>query len=259
MTYFREVSDLFYQSQQPNRNSTYDYVKVKNFFRRAKIRDDFFKNLTGFSKYKIIGEERPEQVSEKVYGTPNLDWLILISNNIINVRTEWPLSNREFQKYLSRKYTNDELTQPHHYETLTILDTRGKLILSGGLVVDPSFTIKYFDESLTVPGPFQGELTYDSTIYTMDSTEIQFNSTTEGIVIAGTPGVMITLNPVKSITNYEYEVAMNDRKRNIYLLKSNYIQAALDDMREIMSYGFSSQYVDDKTKRGENYKILSPR
>lgn len=259
MTYFREVSDLLYQSQQPNRNSSLDYVRVKNLFRRAKIRDDFFKNLTAFQKYKIIGEERPEQVAEKVYGSPSFDWLVLTSNNVINVRTEWPLSNKELERYLSRKYDSDELIDTHHYETVTVTDNRGKLIISGGLHVDPTFSIKYFDESLTIPGPFQGELTYDSTIYTLDSTEIQFNSTTEGIVIAGTPGVMITLNPVRRITNYEYEVSLNDNKRNIFLLKPNYIQAALDDMREIMSYGFSTQYVDDNTKKGENLRILSPR
>ena len=73
MTYFREVSDLLYQSQQPNRNSSYDYARVKNLFRRAKIRDDFFQNATTFTKYKIIGEERPDQVAEKIYGSSEYD------------------------------------------------------------------------------------------------------------------------------------------------------------------------------------------
>ena len=82
MSYFREVSELLYQSQLPERNSAYDYVRVKNLFRRAKIRDDFFQNITVFSQYTIIGNERPEQVAEKIYGDPTYDWIVLISNNI---------------------------------------------------------------------------------------------------------------------------------------------------------------------------------
>lgn len=220
MTYFREVSDLLYQSQEPNRNSSYDYARVKNLFRRAKIRDDFFQNATAFTKYKIIGEERPEQVSEKVYGSPTYDWVVLISNNIINTRTEWPLSDAEFSNYLERKYTEAELESPHHYETTLVKDTRGKVIIPAGKIVDSNFSITYFDESI---------------------------------------GVSVTTNPVKMVSVYEYEIQQNDKKRNIYLLRPRYLQSVIDDMRRIMSYGFSSQYVDDNTKKGESSRILSPR
>jgi len=264
MTYFREVSDLLYQSQQPTRNSSFDYVKVKNFFRRAKIRDDFFKNVTAFTKYKITGEERPEQVSEKIYGTPSFDWLVLISNNIINVRTEWPLSDSEFTNYLYRKYTPEELSQTHHYETTTITDGRGKLIVPGGLIVDANFSAKYFDETIKVPGSIApgGSFTFDSNLIKFDSNLIRFNDTASGSGSSGGEtlvGSMVTTNPVRAISNYEYEIYLNDQKRNIFILKSRYLQAAIDDMREIMSYGFSTQYVNDKTKKGENLRVLSPR
>jgi hypothetical protein len=217
MTYFREVSDLLYQSQQPNRNSSYDYVRVKNLFRRAKIRDDFFQNATTFTKYKIIGEERPEQIAEKLYGSSTYDWVVLISNNIINLRTEWPLSDSEFSDYLERKYTEAELAQPHHYETTAVIDSRGKLIIPAGKIVDSNFSITYYD------------------------------------------GLSVTKNPVKMVSVYEYEIQQNDKKRNIYVLRNRYLQTAIDDMKRIMSYGFSSQYVNDSTKKGENLRVLSPR
>jgi len=220
MTYFREVSDLLYQSQQPNRNSSYDYVRVKNLFRRAKIRDDFFQNVVVFTKYKIIGNERPEQVAEKVHGSSTYDWVVLIANNILNIRTEWPLNDYEFENFIFRKYTSEQLYEVHHYETLTYYDSRGKLILPSGRQVDSNFSMTYFDEVL--------------------------NQTQ-------------TITPIKSVTNYEYEIQKNDAKRNIYVLRNNYLQTAIDDMREVMSYGFSSQYVDDNTKKGENLRILSPR
>lgn len=220
MTYFREVSDLLYQSQQPNRNSSYDYVRVKNLFRRAKIRDDFFQNAVVFTKYKIIGNERPEQVAEKVYGSSTYDWVVLISNNIINVRTEWTLNDYEFQNFVYRKYTEYNLHDIHHYETLDYYDSRGKLIVPAGKIVDSNFSVTYFDES--------------------------FNQT-------------LTISPKKSVSNYEYEVNKNEEKRNIYVLRNTYLQTAIDDMKDIMSYGFSSQYVDDLTKKGENLRILSLR
>ena len=217
MTYFREVSDLLYQSQQPNRNSSYDYARVKNLFRRAKIRDDFFQNATTFTKYKIIGEERPEQIAEKLYGSSTYDWVVLISNNIINIRTEWPLSDAEFSDYLDRKYTQAELAAAHHYETTAVIDSKGKLVVPAGKIVDSNFSITYYDD------------------------------------------ISITKNPVKMVSYYQYEIEQNDKKRNIYVLRSRYLQTAIDDMKRIMSYGFSSQYVNDSTKKGENLRVLSPR
>jgi hypothetical protein len=255
MTYFREVSDLLYQSQQTNRNSSYDHTRVKNLFRRAKIRDDFFKNAAAFTKYKIVGEERPDQVAEKVYGSSEYDWVVLISNNILNIRTEWPLSDAEFSNYLERKYTEAELASAHHYETTLVTDSRGKMIVPAGKIVDSNFTVKYYDNDVKTSNTTTGSYTFDSTTTTFDSTLVRFNST-NSVSLTGT---LITKNPVKMVSVYEYEIQQNDKKRNIYILRPRYLQTAIDDMRRIMSYGFSSQYVDDGTKKGESSRVLSPR
>jgi len=254
MTYFREVSDLLYQSQQTNRNSAYDYARVKNLFRRAKIRDDFFQNATTFTKYKIVGEERPDQVAEKVYGSSTYDWVVLISNNILNIRTEWPLSDAEFSNYLERKYTEAELASAHHYETTLVTDSRGKMIVPAGKIVDSNFTVRYFDTNLGIEET-KVYYKFDSTNQTFDSAKLRINSTR----IVGSSGSYITKNPVKMVSVYEYEIQQNDKKRNIYILRPRYLQTAIDDIRRIMSYGFSSQYVDDNTKKGESSRILSPR
>lgn len=254
MTYFREVSDLLYQSQESNRNSSYDYTRVKNLFRRAKIRDDFFQNVTVFEKYKITGEERPDQIAEKFYGSSEYDWIILISNNILNLRTEWPLSDSEFSNYLERKYTEAELAAAHHYETTLVRDAKGKMIVPPGRIVDSNFTVTYFDTSLSVQEA-QEYYDFNSTNQTFDSTTLKINSTRT----VGSSGSYVTKNPVKMVSIYEYEIQQNDKKRNIYLLRPRYLQTAIDDMRRIMSYGFSSQYVDDNTKKGESSRVLSPR
>ena len=254
MTYFREVSDLLYQSQQPNRNSSYDYVRVKNLFRRAKIRDDFFQNAASFTKYKIIGEERPEQIAQKLYGSSTYDWIVLISNNIINIRTEWPLSDSEFSDYLERKYTQTELLEPHHYETTAVIDSRGKLIIPAGKIVDRNFSITY-DGGITSSQERNNTIRFDSSNVTFDSNLITLDASSTFYQVGNT----VTVTPVKMVSVYEYEIQQNDKKRNIYVLRNRYLQTAIDDIKRIMSYGFSSQYVDDSTKKGESLRVLSPR
>lgn len=219
MSYFSRVSDILYQSQFSDVTGSDDYIRAKNIFRRAKIRDDIFQSAVAFTKYKVIGEERPDQVAEKVYGNSAFDWVVLLSNNIINVRTEWPLSDSEIDDYIFRKYTQSQLSEPHHYETTSVFDSRGKLIIPTGKLVDSNFSVTYFDEIINTS---------------------------------------VTTTPVKSISNYEYEIKLNDNKRNIYTLRPRFLQTIIDDMEEIMSYGFSSQYVDNNTKKGENLRVLSP-
>ena len=67
-----------------------------------------------------------------------------------------------------------------------------------------------------------------------------------------------TLNPVVGISNYEYETRLNDEKRNIFILREEYVQQFLTDIREIMVYAESSEYVDERTAQTENTNITMP-
>jgi hypothetical protein len=69
----------------------------------------------------------------------------------------------------------------------------------------------------------------------------------------------LILQIVTSVSNYEFESRKNDDKRTIYVLRREYLQVVIDDMRELMTYKDSSQYVDRFTKKGANLRILSPR
>ena len=216
MGYFRELPNLLYPSYLSDKNSSLNYVEVKNLFRRVKLRDDLQNVITLFDKYEIPEGSRPELVAEEFYGSADLDWVVLLTAGIINVRDEWPLSDRDLYNYSLEKYGYDDLNATRHYETKQVKDSSGRLILPAGKVVDGTFTI---------PNP-------------ADPTA--------------------TLNPVVGISNYEYEVRKNDKKRSIYLLKPSYLQQFLNDMRDIMVYGQSSQYVDDYTARTENLNITLP-
>ena len=212
MGYFRELPNLRYPSFLPDKTSSLDFVEVKNVFRRAKLRDDLQNNFTVFERYEIPMGFRPDVVAEELYGSDQLDWVVLTVAGILNVRNEWPLSDRDIYDYSLDKY-GESLNSVKFFETTEVKDTNGRMMLPKGKVVDSNFTI-----------PKPGEPT-------------------------------ATLNPVVGISNYEYETRLNDEKRSIFVLREEYLQEFLNDMREIMTYNKSSEYVNSKTIQTENTNI----
>ena len=215
MGYFRELPNLRYPSFLPEKTSSLDYVEVKNIFRRAKLRDDLQNNFTVFDKYEIPMGARPDTVAEDLYGSAQFDWVVLTVAGILNVRNEWPLSDKDIYDYSFDKY-GESLNSVRFFETKEVKDTNGRLILPKGKVVDSNFTI-----------PKPGEPT-------------------------------ATLNPVTGISNYEYEVRLNEEKRNIFVLREEYLQEFLSDMRDLMIYNESSEYLNDKVIQTENTNITLP-
>jgi len=142
MPYFRELPNFQYIANFPNQSFNTDYVVSKNIFKRAKLRTDISNSLTAFNYYQIIDNERPDQVAAKVYDNAELDWVILITNNITNINQQWPLDNNSFYKYLIDKYGSDEeLGKTHHWETVEFKDEYGRIVVPGGYQVDPAKTL----------------------------------------------------------------------------------------------------------------------
>jgi hypothetical protein len=140
MTYFRELPNLEYQSFLSDKQSSTDYLLVKNIFRRVKLRDDLQNVFTLFNKYQIPDGARPETVARELYGNVQYDWVVLISAGITRVRDEWPLSDYQIYKYAEEVYGSD-LNNLHHYETTEVRDSQDRLILPAGKIVDSDFTI----------------------------------------------------------------------------------------------------------------------
>ena len=140
MSYFRELPNLEYQSFLSSSSGSDEYLLVKNVFRRVKLRDDLKNVFTIFNKYQIKDGARPDTVAEEVYGSAQYDWVVLVSAGIVNIRNEWPLSDRDIYQYAEEIY-GDDLNAIHHYETTEVKDSKGRLILPTGKVVDSNFTI----------------------------------------------------------------------------------------------------------------------
>jgi len=229
MGYFRELPNLEYQSFLSDSISSKSYLTVKNLFRRNKLRDDLSGVFTLFNKYEIPEGSRPELVAEEFYGKADLDWVVLMTAGIINVRDEWPLSNYHLYNYAEEKY-GAALNDIHHYETKEVKDSNGRLILAKEKVIDSDFKLTYLDDGTTYSN--DNDLSGDFTLIS---------------------------SPVRGVTNWEYEVRENDKKSSIYLLRNEYLQQFLNDMREIMLYDRSSQYVSEELARTENTRVTIPQ
>ena len=216
--YFNQIPDFDYVSRLPDAKIS-DYITVKNLFKRGKLREDIFQDVSIFTKYQIKGDDRPDNVAFDFYGDSTLDWLVLTCNNIINVYSEWPMTQFNFENYLLEKYlTYDNISAVHHYETTRVTNTLGAVIVPAGLEVDANFSVSFFDEEV---------------------------------------GGMTTKYPVSTITNYQYEEKLQTERRNIFLLEPRYLNVVKDDLEEMMEYEKgSTQYVSRTLKRGENIRLF---
>jgi hypothetical protein len=168
MTYFKEIPDLLYPSQFPDKNSSDDYIKVKNIFKRAKLREDIANAITSFNYYQIKDFERPDQIAEKFYDDSELDWVVLITNNIINLNSDWPLDNESFYNYCIDKYGSEEkLNEIYGYETVKISDEYDRSVVVPGLIVDPTYVNNFntlegsVEYNLENFPPLESEVTVD--------------------------------------------------------------------------------------------------
>ena len=218
--YFRNIPDFEYINRTEEGKNLTDFTKVKNLFKKGKFREDIYQELTTFEKYQIQGDDRPDNVAFELYGDSTLDWVVLMTNNILNIQTEWPMKQADFNEYLLEKYSSyDTLyTDIHHYESNEVKDSQGIVIYPKGVRVGAAQSVSYFD--------FYKDLQID------------------------------IANISRPVTNYQYEEKLNDDKRNIFILKPKYLNVIFDDLEELMTYKEgSTQYVSETLKRADNIRL----
>ena len=218
-SYFNLIPNFDYVSRLPD-SKTSDYIRVKNFFRRVSLREDIYQDLTFFTKYSIQGDDRPDNVAYTVYENSSLDWVILLANNISHIPTEWPLPQNDFDRFMLEKYDdyNTLYNGVHHYETIEVKDSNNITIIPEGLEVSSDFNQTYYDYYL------------EKIVDTVDIT--------------------------RPVTNYEYEEKLENKKREIFILKQEYLTVILDDLDEMMPYEKgSTEFIDRNLKKAENIRL----
>jgi len=149
----------------------------------------------------------------------SLDWVILITNNILDVRSEWPLTQDSYDKYLLNKYeTYDNVYSVHHYETREVRNLNDEIVLPKGITVSPNFTFEYYDylQGTTISIP----------------------------------------DPIVPVSNFDIEEEYQTKLRSINILRPRYLPLILEDIEKLMPYKQGSeQYVNERLKRVRDIRI----
>jgi len=172
---------------------------VPDILRRVKLSDTLKNNSAYYYDYDIKDNERPEMVAHRFYKNPELHWLIMHVNDIIDPRFDWPLSNDDLLDYVIGKYGLNFIYHTHHYK-----DPNGKIVNSYKVLSqsnDPVLPIVY----------------EDSGIY-------------QRIMFHQTPPV--TLTPV---TNYDYELELNETKRRIKVVRPELVGDIVNVFEKIIN------------------------
>ena len=166
--YFNDFPQIQYD---PTGSGT--YTTIQDIMTRIKVRDYIKNNASLFSKYSVPDGDTPEIVAYNIYGDSTYHWILLLFNQIINTYYDWPLSRKNFQKYVSNKYSNPDAV--HHYEVSQS---------SGG-----------------------------------DWVKIKVESDVAGAV---------------AVTNLEYEVAIQDVKREIRILQPRFLGQFIQEFGDLL-------------------------
>ena len=242
MGYFRELPNIAYQSPLLHKNSSRDYVLIKNIFRRTKLYDFLENNVSLLDKFTIGDGDRPDTVAEQMYGDSSLDYIIILVAGITNIIDEWPLQDYQVYDFALQKYGSEEkMNEIKYYETLEIIDDQGRQIVPPNLIVDVDFKV--------------------------DGTVNKFPSSTRYTLKALTGNrqlddkdefTVLTDNIARAVTNLEYEYATNEQKREINVLAPGYVQLFINDLRDIVSYDKSSSYISKNIAGTENTNVVNP-
>jgi len=211
MSYFSYLPNVEVRVSSYRVNNVDPFKVAKNIFRRIKIRENLDDIILGFTQYTIKNNQRPDQVALEIYGDMDLDWVVLLTNNIINLYDEWPMSEDELERYIDSEY-EEEADSVHHWVTQRITDIKGRTLIKA---------------DRTVP---------ENWIYTRpDGTAIPKDEL------------------VRPISVYDYESVKNDYKRNIYLLRKEYINGFVEEFNELVQYLPNAEVdTEGRLKRSKN-------
>ena len=194
-------------TRTPFQFTNQDFVVAANIFKGLSIDNSVYATDL-FTELQLQDGLRPDQVSEAVYGSPDYDWVVLLTNKIVDVKNDWPLSNAEFEKFIYKEYENPHAVK--HYLTKEVKNDVGEIVLPGGLEV-------YYDPS--DPDSFQ--ITYPKSYNPF------VEETENGLVL------------LTSTTHYEWEQERNEKRRFLQILKPTYLETFVKIFRVATQYNKS--------------------
>ena len=206
--YFSIFPKILY-SFDDYKNSEY----ITNILSRFSFEESLKNNFSAYFMYTIKDDETPEIIASKYYDSPNKHWIILMMNDIIDPQFDWPLTYSSLDSYIDVKYME-----------MANSNTSG-----AGIDWSKSNNIAYYMTEKTI--------TPDN-IITINQYEIDANTyantTYSSSNLTLENGDIITLEIDKTYkTYYDYEIEQNDSKREIKLLKREFLVPIENEIRKV--------------------------
>lgn len=224
MKYF----ESFPQTSYTLDTNTLSAQLVTNILARSTFLREIANNTSIAYEYSVKDTDTPEIVAHKIYGDPYRNWIILLFNQIINPFYDWPIKNDALEELIYKKYgQNVDVARStiHHYEKEVTKKT-----LYGGIVIDTRITTSAISEY---------ELNYSTeqliprALPTVADTSVAVESK-----VITYPEYTLTMDTVhKAVSNYTYELELNESKRKIKILDEKYVQRVEDEFRNLMTNG----------------------
>lgn len=202
-------------------NQYSNFQTVTNVLFRMRVVREIISNISAYYPYIVREGDRPDTLAEKVYKNAEAHWIILYANDMVDPFYDWPLTTKDFNAYITDKYgsTANAKTTIHHYDmvirrentNLNVIDIHRYQVNEANVASNLNSTL--------VNVPYE---TYDSLAVTQSVDTYNIDGRT----------VVEVINR-EAVTNWDYEVALNDDKRKIKIIKPEYFGIIMENFKNI--------------------------
>ena len=223
-----------------------DYRVVTDITRNVRLRKYILENISLFDYYDVAEGETPEIISEKIYGTPYYHWVIMLVNQRYDYVNDFPLSQIELDAHIKRKYTEQKMYNVHHYKVNSVVKEGVNILkiidspLDGGTI--GGFTVGDIIEGQTNKYLARVEQILETTTeYVIMKVSLREGRFVENETILG---VYENINAIvqqctipqeyTTVSNYDYEFAVNEAKRRIKIVDPKLIDQVIREFEDIL-------------------------
>ena len=190
---------------------------VTNIIARFGFEKNLKENSAAFYKYSIQDSDTPEIIAHKFYENSERHWIVLMFNDIVDAQYEWPLRYENFIDYVDSKYTANGAAN-------TTVQTGLAWAMSVNNVQSYYKIIKRTSADGTI---IEEKIQVDANTYA------NVGATTSSITLQS--GNIITQSVSKEKkTYYEYEQEENEAKREIILLKPEFVPQVEKEFKKVI-------------------------
>lgn len=206
--------------------NTVNQQRVTDILARSTFLKEVSENSSVYFKYNVKDSDTPEIIAHKIYGDAFRSWIVLLFNNIIDPKYDFPMKEEVLNAYIESKYSQT-ITQAkatiHHYNQNVIKQTiQNETVFSE---VEENYTVsdKYYNFAT---GVLQSRVV--PTVADQSTTpEVETKLLTNG-------KTLIITSKVTAVSNYTYEFLENEKKREIRLLDPLYVPSVESEFKKLM-------------------------